>query len=153
MTATTEAPTIHRNLGELIELGKPGDVCHDLPSGTDRSVETFVMVSRRVVGPGEGLAHPEGSIVGTFNEVRTTHHGRAELWGRPEYTYRSIATDAVEASTEPGGMFVRRVFSVGHKQFLAAPDTPAKRYGRAKLIALHRTALEREGITTEGLDG
>lgn len=151
MTATTTAPTIHDSLSAIIENGKPGDVFHDLPSGKDRSVETYIMATRRVVGEGEGTLHSPGEIVGTFFEIRTSHYGRAELWGRPEYMYRSIVTEDAVASTEPGGMFVRRVFSVGAKQSLAQEDVPAKRYGKARLLTLHRAALAAEGITTEGV--
>lgn len=150
-TATeTSTPTIHESMGSIIEHGKPGDVYHDLPTGGDRSVETFVMLSRRVVGPGEKLAHPEGDIVGTFKEISTRHHGRSELAGRLQYAYRSAVTEDAEASTEPGGMFIRRVFSVGQSRYRAVPDVPAKRYGKAKLLSIHREALVAEGVTTEG---
>lgn len=151
MTTATTAPTIHDSLGSIIEHGKPGDVFHDLPSGSDRSVSTFVMTSRRVVGDDENSAHRAGDIVGLFHEVHTTHYGRSELYGRPQYIYRSITTPESEAATEPGGMFVRRVFSVGAEQYRAAPDVPAKRYGKAKLLSIHREALAAEGITTEGV--
>lgn len=150
-TVTVNETTIHDTLGSIIEHGKPGDVYHDLPTGSDRSIETFVMLSRHVVGETEKLAHPAGRIVGTFKEISTRCHGRSELAGRLQYAYRSAVTESAEASTEPGGMFIRRVFSVGQSRYLAVPDVPAKRYGKTKLLSIHREALVAEGVTTEGV--
>lgn len=131
----------HESLTSIILEGKPGDWFHDLPEGKDRSVETFILRSSEVLQSGID----EGSTRAFFEKIRTRHHGKAELYGHPEYQYRTTQTTH-QAETEEDSVFIRHVFSMGEPVRAVGPPEEAKRYSRPKLLTLHQARLAALGL-------
>lgn len=133
-------PKKHESLPSLILTGSPGDWYHDLPEKGDRSVETLILRHTEIIedGPDEGATRAH------FEQIRTRHHGRAELYGYPEYQYRTTQT-AHSAETEEGSPFIRHIFSMGGQVRAVGPRIEAKRYSRPKLLEIHQRGLEALG--------
>lgn len=137
------------SMSDFILRGETGDVFHEIG---ERSATTHVFQSSRVEHE-EGKRNSVGDTVALFTEVRTTHYGKAELAGRPSYIYRSVEVEDQEAATVEGGNFITRVLSMGATAYRLGDDVPAKRFGKKRLMTLHREALEMGGYPTDGLEG
>ncbi len=130
----TEYPT----LSQLILEGQPGDYFHDMPTGPDRSISTYVLRKSFVVEE-DYAVHDKGSTVGYFDQLTTRHHGKSELYGRPSYMYVTTVGEH-EAATEQNSVFVRHLFSMGTPVDVI-DSAPAKRYGRKRMLDLHDANL------------
>lgn len=136
------------NMSDFILRGETGDTFHEVG---ERSATTYVFQSSRVEDE-EGKRNSVGDTVALFTEIRTTHYGRT-FGPAPSYVYRSVEVEDQEAATVEGGHFITRVLSMGATAYRLGEDVPAKRFGKKRLMTLHREALEMGGYPTDGLEG
>ena len=135
---TREGQQQFESLGRFLESAEPGD---RFTETQERAIKTHVFLAR-TDSDATGGRDMQGGIVET---VTTRHYGRCDMWGEPEYQYRSATAIAPMHTSASGGCrSVMYKLSVGGKgrRVLLAKIENEKRYSAKKIGQIHEAAVE-----------